>query len=203
MSQSKGPATIIAIGLIIGISLGGFLLGGIYESHTAIKGVAVYRVNKFTGVVSACFLGHTCEVIPETTAPTMNPSAFSPVNQSDSATPVPKHDFLYGAEPSPTLGFPIDPNRPMPTAASSDPAPGPAVSLYFGKALTGIIAGVLIPVGLRVKRQRAGRRAALLRQIGSPDAAISPPASSTNGLLFLFVALAVIATLLLLDARRP
>ena len=64
------------------------------------------------------------------------------------------------------------------------------------KALVSIITGLLIPVGLRVKRQRAERKAAALRQT-------VPPARQSNGLLFIIAALAVLAALLLLDARRP
>jgi hypothetical protein len=74
------------------------------------------------------------------------------------------------------------------------------------KALIAIISGLLIPVWLRVKRQRAERRAAraaALREGRNPDAAILVPAPLSKRLLLIFAALAVLAALLLLDARRP
>jgi len=61
LDGSKVAATIIAVGLIIG----GFLAGGIYESHTGIRGAVVYRVNRFTGTATACFLSGPCRQIPE------------------------------------------------------------------------------------------------------------------------------------------
>jgi hypothetical protein len=54
-------AMIIALGLV----LGGFLFGGIYEAHTGVKGMVIYRINRFTGATAACAIGQAGREIPE------------------------------------------------------------------------------------------------------------------------------------------
>jgi hypothetical protein len=88
---------IIAAGIVaLGLVLGGFLAGGIYDSHTGIKGVVIYRVNRFTGAATACFLNGTCNSIPDA-ARTASSQDMLDRSKAKIVDATPSPDFLAGA----------------------------------------------------------------------------------------------------------
>jgi hypothetical protein len=77
--RSPDPVVLAAIIVAFGLISGAFLLSGIYESHMGVKGLVLFRVNKFTGTVSLCPINSYCKEMPnEAPLPTVDASAFGP-----------------------------------------------------------------------------------------------------------------------------
>lgn len=106
-AKFKGPvdrtdiiaASIIALGLIIGA----FLFGGIYESRTGVRGAVVFRVNRFTGATAACFLGQDCRAIPDAmpTVDFLAGASMSPEPRPPAARPQLRDDLGILSTPNP------------------------------------------------------------------------------------------------------
>jgi hypothetical protein len=79
--RNNAGAVIIAAGLIIA----GFLWGGVYTTRSGPRGLAVFRVNRFTGAVVVCFV-----------------QVHMACEDKEMATPTPVPDVLEGAVPVPS-----------------------------------------------------------------------------------------------------